>query len=282
MHISHPDRRMFAECDYTKSDVANYYRVMAKWILPELADRPLSLLRCPEGSQQECFFQKHHAASLGDAVHAVALEQKSGREQYLYVDSADGLLDLVQMNTLELHPWGAKVDEPEQPDRLVFDLDPDPGVNWQQIVAAARDLRDKLKLAGLQSFVRLSGGKGLHVVVPIARGPSWDTARGFCEAFARAMTEHAPKTYVATMSKDKRKNRIFIDWLRNARGATSVASWSLRARAGAPVAVPLRWEELGRIKRPDAYDLNGAMQRGARLQSDPWPDFATLDQVLPE
>lgn len=282
MSISHPDRRMFADCDYTKADVADYYRVMAKWILPELANRPLSLLRCPDGSQKECFFQKHHAASLGGAVHAIELKQKSGREHYLYVDTVEGLLELVQMNTVELHSWGSKVDAPEQPDRLVFDLDPDPGVSWEHIITAARDVRDKLKLAGLQSFVRLSGGKGVHVVVPITRGRSWDEVRGFCEAFALAMTQHAPKTYVATMSKAKRKNRIFIDWLRNARGATSVASWSLRARAGAPVAVPLRWDELGRIKRPDAYDLSAAIQRAARLQSDPWPDFATLKQTLPE
>ena len=281
MHISHPDRRMFADCDYTKADVAAYYRTMAPWILPELAARPLSLLRCPDGSQKECFFQKHHADSLGDAVHAVALKQKSGREKYLYVDSVEGLLDLVQMNTLELHPWGSKVEAPEAPDRLVFDLDPDPGVSWERVVDAARDVRDKLKLAGLQSFVRLSGGKGLHVVVPIAVGPSWDEVRSFCEAFANAMAAHSPKTYVATMSKAKRKNRIFIDWLRNARGATSVASWSLRARAGAPVAVPLRWEELGRIKRPEAYDLSTAMHRAARLKSDPWPRFDQLDQTLP-
>ncbi|MEP7185185.1 MAG: DNA ligase D [Rhodanobacter sp.] len=281
MQISHPDRRVFAACDYTKGDVADYYRKVAKWMMPELSDRPLSLMRCPEGSQKPCFFQKHHADSFGPNVHPVSLKQKSGTESYLYVDSIDGVLGLVQMNTIELHPWGAKVDKPESPDRLVFDLDPGPGVTWKQVIAAARDVRDKLKLADLQSFVRLSGGKGLHVVVPIARGPSWDEVHAFCEAFAQTMAHQAPETYVATMSKAVRKRRIFIDWLRNARGATSVASWSLRARAGAPVAVPLRWEDLGRIAKPDAFDLAGASQRASRLRVDPWKGFAELRQSLP-
>ena len=284
MKITHPDRVMFAGSKYTKADVADYYRGVADWLLPELIDRPLSLLRCPDGAKGECFFQKHHADSLGDDVHAVALEQKSGVAQYLYVDSIDGVLDLVQMNTIELHPWGARIADPEAPDRLVFVLDPGEGVAWKDVIAAARDVRAKLEQAGLQGFVRLSGGKGLHVVVPIACGPTWDEARGFSEAFARAMAAHAPDTYVATMAKARRGGRIFIDWLRNARGSTSIASWSLRARPGAPVAVPLRWEELGRIKGPDAYDLAKARRRAASLQADPWEGMAALAlrQKLPE
>ncbi len=280
--ISHPERVVFAGAAYTKGDVADYYRSVAEWLLPELTGRPLSLLRCPDGSQGECFFQKHHADSLGDDVHAIALEQKSGREQYLYVDDIEGVIDLVQMNTLEFHPWGARVDDPERPDRMVFDLDPGQGVRWPAVVAAARDMRDGLRRAGLRSFVRLSGGKGLHVVVPIARGPSWDAVRGFCDAFAHAMVERAPERYVATMSKAKRPGKIFIDWLRNARGATSVASWSLRARKGAPVAVPLRWEDLGGIPRPAAFDLAAAKQRAARLRKDPWAGFDGMRQDLPE
>lgn len=280
--ITHPDRVVFEGASCTKGDVADYYRSVAKWLLPELGGRPLSLLRCPDGTKGECFFQKHHADSLGDDVHAVALKQKSGREQYLYVDDIEGVIDLVQMNTLEFHPWGARVDDPEHPDRMVFDLDPGDGVRWPAVVAAARDVRAKLKQAGLQSFVRLTGGKGLHVVVPVARGPSWDQVRTFCGAFAGAMAEHAPERYVSTMSKAKRPGKIFIDWLRNARGATSVASWSLRARKGAPVAVPLRWEDLGRIKRADAFDLAKAKQRAERMRKDPWEGFDGLRQTLPE
>ena len=280
--ITHPERVVFEAADYTKGDVAAYYRSVAKWLLPELAGRPLSLVRCPGGTKGDCFFQKHHADSLGDHVHAVALEQKSGREQYLYVDDIEGVIDLVQMNTLEFHPWGSRVDAPEQPDRMVFDLDPGEGVRWPAVVAAARDVRGQLRRAGLQSFVRLTGGKGLHVVVPIARGPSWDEVRGFCDAFADAMAERAPERYVATMSKAKRPGKIFIDWLRNARGSTSVASWSLRARKGAPVAVPLRWDDLGRVGKPPAFDLAAARQRATRLRKDPWEGFDELQQSLPK
>lgn len=281
VQITHPDRVVFEGARYTKGDVADYYRSVAKWMLPELAERPLSLLRCPSGSQGECFFQKHHADSLGERVRAVALKQKSGTEQYVYVDSVEGVLDLVQMNTLEFHPWGARVEAPEKPDRIVFDLDPGDGVRWPTVVAAARDTRAKLKSAGLDSFVRLSGGKGLHVVVPIAPGPSWDAVRAFCEGFAGAMATHAPDKYVVTMSRAKRPGKIFIDWLRNTRGATSVASWSLRARKGAPVAVPVRWEDLGGIRKPDAFDLAKAKQRAARLRKDPWAGLGEIKQTLP-
>ncbi len=281
MEITHPDRVVFEGADYTKADVAGYYRDIAPWLLPELKNRPLSLLRCPSGTKGECFFQKHYADSLGAHVRSIMLAQKSGREAYLYIDSIEGVLELVQMNTIELHPWGACVDAPEQPDRLVFDLDPGPGVAWPDVIRAARDVRDKLTQAGLQSFVRLSGGKGLHVVVPLVPKADWAQARLFCESFAQAMAAHAPQTYVATMSKAKRNGKIFIDWLRNARGATSVASWSLRARKGAPVAVPLRWDELGRIKRPDAYDLAKAKRRAASLSSDPWEGSDALRQTLP-
>jgi len=187
----------------------------------------------------------------------------------------------VQMNTLEFHPWGARVDDPEQPDRMVFDLDPGDGVRWPAVVAAARDVRAKLKQAGLKSFVRLTGGKGLHVVVPIERGPSWDQVRGFCAAFAGAMAEHAPERYVSTMSKAKRPGKIFIDWLRNGRGATSVASFSVRARAGAPVSMPLRWEELGRVKAGNAWHIGNALARLSRLRGHPWDGFDSLRQSLP-
>jgi len=281
VNISHPERMVFAKAKLTKGDVADYYRQMARWILPEVARRPLSLLRCPDGVDKQCFFQKHHGTGLGDAVEAIPLEQKSGREDYLYIEDAEGLLQLVQMNTLELHPWGASVDDPEHPDRLVFDLDPGEGVTWAAIKAAARDVRDRLQEIGLESFVRLSGGKGLHVVVPLKPKADWAQAKDFCESFAQAMAEHAPDRYVATMSKAKRNGVIFIDWLRNARGATSVCSWSLRARPSAGVAVPLRWEELGRVSAADAFPLPKALQRAQKLKKDPWEGIDQIKQVLP-
>jgi bifunctional non-homologous end joining protein LigD len=279
--ISHPERVVFAKARLTKGDVADYYRQMARWILPEAARRPLSLLRCPDGVDKPCFFQKHHGTGLGDAVKAIPLEQKSGREDYLYIEDVEGLLQLVQMNTLELHPWGATVADPEHPDRLVFDLDPGEGVSWTAIKAAARDVRARLQEVGLESFVRLSGGKGVHVVVPLTPKADWAQAKNFCDAFAQAMAEHAPDRYVATMSKAKRTGVIFIDWLRNARGATSVSSWSLRARPSAGVAVPLRWEELGRVTAADAFPLPKALQRAQKLKQDPWEGIDQIRQVLP-
>ncbi|SET95441.1 DNA ligase D [Stenotrophomonas indicatrix] len=279
--ITHPERVVFAKKKLSKGDVADYYRQIARWILPEISGRPLSLLRCPDGVGKACFFQKHHGQGLGDAVHAVPLQQKSGREDYVYIDDERGLLQLVQMNTLELHPWGATVADPEHPDRLVFDLDPGEGVSWADVKRGARDVRDRLQQTGLQSFVRLSGGKGVHVVVPLQPAADWDDAKAFCEAFAQAMAEHAPDRYVATMSKAKRSGVIFIDWLRNTRGATSVCSWSLRARESAGVAVPLRWEELARVSAADAFPMDKALARAKRLKADPWQGIDALKQTLP-
>jgi|GEM_PF-1502994 len=280
--ITHPERVVYPAVGISKGEVVAYYRAVAPWLLPEVANRPLSLLRCPDGSAGECFFQKHGNRALGDHVQAIALRQKSGTEDYLYIADLAGLLELVQMNTLELHPWGATVADPEHPDRLVFDLDPGEGVSWTRTKSAARDIRARLRQAGLESFVRLSGGKGLHVVVPIVAGSAdWDQARDFCEAFAQALATQAPDRYVATMRKAKRTGVIFVDWLRNGRGNTSVCSWSLRARAQATVAVPLRWEDLARIASPQAFPLAKALQRAARLREHPWKDMETLRQRLP-
>jgi len=279
--LTSPDRVVFEGADYTKRDVVEYYRAVADWMLPGLVRRPLSLLRCPDGTAGQCFFQKHHADALGDDVLAIPLKQKSGVEPYIYVEDIEGITDLVQMNAIEFHPWGARIEDPERPDQLVFDLDPGEGTGWPDVLRAARDVRDRLRRLGLENFVRLSGGKGVHVVVPITTGPSWDEVRGFCERFAATMASEAPERYVATMSKAKRPGRIFIDWLRNSRGSTSVASWSLRARSGAPVAVPIRWEDLGRVEGPAAFDLAAARRRAARLRRDPWEGFAELAQDLP-
>ncbi|MGY0799491.1 DNA ligase D [Lysobacter sp. A286] len=281
--LSSPDKLVYPAEKITKQQVADYYRAVAARLLPEVARRPLSLLRCPEGLSGQCFFQKHHANALGDAVHAVAIKEKGGgHEDYVYIEDADGLLDLVQMNTLELHPWGARIDDMERPDRLVFDLDPGEGVAWAAVRAGARDVRDRLAEIGMASFLRLTGGKGLHVVVPIAPGPDWAEAKGFCEAFADAMATRAPGKYVATASKAKRRGVIFIDWLRNGRGATSVASWSLRARPGAGVAMPLRWEELGRTRSGADYTMARALRRAASLRTDPWDgwDKATRQKLV--
>ena len=279
--ITHPDRVVYPADGMTKGDVAAYYRAIAPWLLRDIAGRPLSLVRCPDGATGQCFFQKHHGAGLGEAVHALPLRQKSGIEDYVWIDDATGLLQLVQMNVLEFHPWGATVEDPECADRLVFDLDPGEGVSWKAVCDGAREVRGRLREAGLESFLRMSGGKGLHVVVPLAPAVPWEQARDFCEAFARAMEAHAPERWLANARKAKRTGRIFLDWLRNTRGATSVASWSLRAREHATVAMPLRWEELGKFDRPGAFNPDKALQRASRLRKDPWDGIERLRQSLP-
>ncbi|KAF1704560.1 DNA ligase D [Pseudoxanthomonas kaohsiungensis] len=279
--ITHPERVVYPADGMTKGDVAAYYRAIAPWLLRDIAGRPLSLVRCPDGATGQCFFQKHHGAGFGEAVHALPLRQKSGIEDYVWIDDATGLMQLVQMNVLEFHPWGATVEDPERADRLVFDLDPGEGVPWKAVCDGAREVRGRLREAGLESFLRMSGGKGLHVVVPLAPAVPWEQARDFCEAFARAMEAHAPDRWLANARKAKRTGRIFLDWLRNTRGATSVASWSLRAREHATVAMPLRWEELGKFDRPGAFNPDKALQRASRLRKDPWDGIDRLRQSLP-
>ena len=277
-----PDRIVYPDAGITKLQVADYYRAVAAQLLPELVRRPLSVVRCPDGIG-ECFFQKHHASKLGANVRAVPIREKDGgTADYFYVDDIEGVIDLVQMGVVELHPWGAHVDDAEHPDRLIFDLDPGEGVEWKALIAAARDIRVRLSAMGLESFVRLSGGKGLHVVLPIRPGVDWTQAKAFCETFADAMVEQAPDRYVATASKAKRGGVIFIDWLRNSRGATSVTSWSLRARPQAGVAVPLAWSELGRTRSGHDYPLPRALRRARTLRRDPWDGWAKATrQKLP-
>jgi bifunctional non-homologous end joining protein LigD len=274
---------VYASAGLSKADVAVYYEAAAPWMLAELAKRPVSLLRCPDGADGTCFFQKHWTPGLGAKLKHLRLREKDGaQEDYPYATDLASLLQFVQMNTIEFHTWGSRVDSPEKPDRLVFDLDPDPSVEWKRVVAAARLIRARLGERGLESFVRLTGGKGIHVVAPIARGPGWDKLKAFAEAFADELVADWPKEFIATMSKAKREGLIFVDWLRNSRGATAVTSWSLRAREGAPVAMPLRWDELGKAGAGNAFDLRRAQKRAATLKADPWAPMYALKQRLPK
>jgi len=258
--LTSPDRVVYPDAGYTKQEVYDYYLDVADRLLTEIGGRLLSIVRCPGGIAGQHFFQKHAGPGFGEAVHRHTIRENDGDEAtYFYVDDVAGVMNLVQMNAIEMHPWGSRVETLEQPDRMVFDLDPDEAIGWNDIKAAARDVRDRLEQLGLPSYPRLSGGKGVHVVVPLRPQADWEKVRRFCEAFADAMAAGQPERYVATMSKAKRKGRIFIDWLRNGRGATSVGGWSLRARKGAPVAMPITWEELARTRRPDRFNLrNGA------------------------
>lgn len=282
VRLTSPDRHVFTAPDVTKQQVADYYVAVAPWLLPGIVDRPLSILRAPDGVPGDTFFQKHGSAGIGDAVKSMDIREKSGKRQpYLRIDDVAGLLQLVQMNALEFHPWGAHPNHPEEPDRVVFDLDPGPGVAWPQIRAAAREIRTQLDALGLQGFPMLSGGKGVHVVVPLARGHDWGHAKAFSQAIAQLLHHRDSKKYIASASKDQRGGRIFIDWLRNGRGATSIAAWSLRARPGATVAMPVRWDDLGRLKGANHFTLAAALKRTAALQQHPWGDFRALNQRLP-
>jgi bifunctional non-homologous end joining protein LigD len=280
--LTHPEREVFAGTGISKLDVARYYVEIAPLLLKEISDRPLATLRCPDGTAGTCFFQKHLTPGLGDYVRSVRVKQKTETRELLYVENVEGLLELVQMNVLEFHPWGAKVEDVERADRVVFDLDPHPDVPWKRVVGAARDVKAQLERIGLQSFLRTSGGKGLHVVVPVNPAQDWAIVKRFAQAFAQAMSKVKPNEYVAVSGVRNRDGLIFIDWLRNGRGATAIASYSLRARESAGVAFPIGWSELGRLKGGDAYTIHDAAERVAARPADPWNGIGKVRQQLPE
>lgn len=280
VRVTHPDRVLYPEDNFTKRDVAEYYERIADWMLPYVAGRPLTLVRCPEGYQGECFFQKHLTGSLPDAVRGVMVDVKGKQEEYVAIDDAAGLVALVQMGVLELHPWPAREDNLERPDQLVFDLDPGEGVEWKDVVCGAQDVHERLESAGLKTFVRTSGGKGLHVVVPLSRRNDWDEFKAFAKSVADVMTRDDPERYIATMSKAKRRGKLYIDYLRNQRGATAIASYSTRRRRGAPVATPLAWEELSARTKPDMFNIVNLPKRLDKLKKDPWGDFFKTRQSI--
>lgn len=280
VRITHPDRVLYPDAGVTKRDVIAHYLSIADLILPHVADRPLSLVRAPRGVGGETFYQKHASQGWPDEFKAISIREKSGSDRYLYIEDERGLVAAAQMGVLELHIWCSHVDEVERPDRLVFDFDPDEGLDFIHVKQAAKDMRGLLKELGLQSFPMVTGGKGVHVVAPLKRGHSWDEHREFAEALARVMAEHDPDRFIATMSKARRRGKIFVDYLRNQRGATAIAPFSTRARKGAPVAVPVSWEKLARLDsaRPVAV---GEVERFVGSK-DPWAGYARLRQALPK
>lgn len=260
--ITSPDRIVYPDIKATKQQVYDYYLEVADRLLSEVGGRLLSVVRCPAGIAGQRFFQKHAGSGFGASVKRMKIREADGDfAEYFYIDDAAGLMNLVQMNAIEFHPWGSRVKTLELPDRMIFDLDPDPSVAWTEVRRAAIELGERLAKLGLPSYPRLSGGKGVHVVVPLKPKADWDQVRQFCEAFANAVASEHPDRYVATMSKAKREGKIFIDWLRNSRGATSIAAWSLRARPGAPCAALVTWDELSRLRTPDRYTLADAGTR---------------------
>jgi bifunctional non-homologous end joining protein LigD len=279
VRITHPDRIVYPEDGITKLDLARYFARVAPLMLPHIAARPLSLVRCPEGSAHQCFFQKHWMGTRPPSIDTVAIRQSDGKQHpHVVVHDVEGVVTLVQWGVMEIHPWGSRADDPERPDRILFDLDPGAGVAWVAVREAALGLRALLGELGLSSWVKTSGGKGLHVMVPIARRASWDQVAEFSRAIAEHMQAEFPDRFVAKASKSARKGVIFIDWLRNTRGATAVAPWSTRARANAAVSTPLPWSQLGKLAGGDQFTLSSI--RADRLRQDPWAAMFTARQAL--
>lgn len=277
IRLTHPDKVLDNESGLTKRQLADYYLLVADRMLPHIANRPLSIVRCPQGSSKPCFFQKHSTETLPSTIESVLIkDKKNGKaEPYITLSRREALAELAQLGVLEIHPWGAKNDDLEHPDRIVIDLDPDPSISWSTLAVSAGAVRKLFKKLSLDSFLKSTGGKGLHVVVPIAPEKDWPAIKGFAHAFALELERQDPQLYITRMSKAERAGRIFIDYLRNERGATAIAPYSPRARAGAPVAIPLPWSALNSSERPHASIANA---EGWIAGRDPWAKIAALKQ----
>lgn len=278
--ISHPDRLLYPEQKISKRMVAAYYEAVAEHILPHIKQRPLSIIRCPDDIGSACFFQRHRNAWNSPDIYEVRLKSKPHEEPYIMIKDIKGLISLVQWGVLELHSWGSCADKPEIPNHIIFDLDPDPEVAWKDVVAAAKEVRERMKELKLESFLKTTGGKGLHVTVPITRKYSWDVIKPFTKAIAEAMAHDSPDRFTSNMSKAKRKGRIFVDYLRNDLTSTAIAPFSLRARPGATVATPLAWEELTEKLVPAEFHLASVPKRLAKLKRDPWKEFFSVRQSI--
>ena len=280
VRLSHPDKVLYPDQELTKGDLATYYAQVSDWMLPHVVERPLAIVRCPAGSGKPCFFQKHPGEAVSSHLRQVNVSEGRVPEYHLAIDDVAGLISLVQMGVLEIHVWGSRAARLEKPDRLVFDLDPDPSVAWPQVISAARELRVLLEELGLASFLKTTGGKGLHLVVPVQPRTEWAETKVFCRAVADFMVRAAPDRFIATMSKAARKGKIFIDYLRNGRGATSIAPYSTRAKPGATVSAPITWEELTSSLHSDHFTVENLPGRLSKLKKDPWVDMAKTKQSI--
>jgi len=277
--LTHPDRVYWEDAGVTKTMLAQYYETVWDRMRPHVTGRVLALLRCPDGVSGQCFYQKHASAGI-DTEHLIEVKEPDG-ERSIAIDKVSGLIALAQSGVLEVHVRGSTVEHLEEADRLVFDLDPGPGVEWKTVIAAAREVRDRLADLKLKSFVKTTGGKGLHVVLPIRRVP-WDEAKDFCRGIAEAMAGDTHKLYTATIKKSAREHRICVDYLRNSREATAIAPYSTRGRPGATVSVPLTWEELGTQKAPNLFTVKNLPRRLATQRKDPWAGMDRIKQSLPK
>ncbi|HEY1414880.1 MAG TPA: DNA ligase D [Caulobacteraceae bacterium] len=283
IHLTNPEREMFAGSGVTKLDLAIYYARVGDWMLPEVLRRPVTVIRCPTGDIKDLFYQRHAFTGLPPGVETVELDDEDGRAAFISITEPKGYLGLTQFGAVEFHLWGCHIDDPEHPDRLVMDLDPDESLPWARVCDGAEILRDRLLAMGLTPFLRTTGGKGVHLVMALAPGHDWPTVKGFAEALARAMAQDAPTLFTAVSTKERRKGRIYLDYLRNARGASAVASYSLRARPGFPAATPIRWDELRKLTGGDAYNRLSVVKRLASLAQDPWDELlASCSKITPK
>ena len=273
VRLTHPDRLYWPEAGVTKQGLAEYYSEVWPHIAAFIVNRPLALLRCPDGIGGQCFFQKHAWRGQSAEILKACDPKSKSAQPIIAIDGLPGLLGLVQGAVLEIHPWGSQLSDLERPDFVNMDLDPGPGVEWPQVIEAAQEVRQRLRDAGFESFVKTSGGKGLHVVAPLEPRAQWDEVKAFAKSVADAMASDSPDRYVATVTKSKRKGRTLVDYLRNGRGATAVAPYSTRARPGAAVSMPIDWRELSPAIRADYFTVENALTRLAGLTADPWEDF---------
>jgi len=278
--ISNPAKILYPEAGITKLELARYYESVSEWILPHLSNRPLTLVRCPSGWEKSCFYQKHPDAKVNAVIERVKVQESAGETLYMMANSTPALVALLQMGALELHPFGSSAPKLTCPDRLIFDFDPAEDVSWEALLEGVHLLKTLLEELGLRTFVKTTGGKGLHVVLPIRPALGWDDIKSFTKAVAELMVQSFPDRYVATVTKSKRHGKIFVDYLRNGEGATAVAPYSLRARANAPVAMPIGWEELTKDIREDHFNVRNALARLSKLKKDPWEDFFDVKQSI--
>lgn len=278
--LSHPEKILIPDLKITKQEISDYYETIQKWILPHVADRPLSVLRCPEGVAEKCFFQKNLKTHRPPGLFGGAVQSPHGGvHHYITLSSVEGLLALAQMDVLEIHAWGTHRSNPLHPDLIVFDLDPGEGVAWKSVVEAAYELKEVLHSLGLESYVKVTGGKGFHIHVPIAPRYTWDQVKSFSKAVSETLVKENPERYIGGVAISKRRGKIFIDTLRNSFGATSVAPYSTRARLGGCIALPIRWKEVAEVE-PCGFTLRTVLGRFKRGRSDPWVGYFALKQNI--